>query len=49
MHASGIELGFVVRNVVIHMVQRLFQALGLKRDDFVAAGIFYGMQAYIHS
>jgi hypothetical protein len=43
--AGGVEAGAVMGNVVVGMPQRPFQALGLQRRDFVAAGGFDGVQA----
>ena len=43
MHAGLVEGGLVMGNVAVNVLQRPLQPLGLQGDDFVAAGVFYGV------
>ena len=43
MHPGSLEPGAVMRHVLVNVVQRPFQALGLQCGNLVAAGIFDGV------
>ena len=48
VHPGSIEAGPVMGHVGLDLLQRRFEALGLQGGDFIAAGVFDGMQAIFH-